>query len=532
MRFDPYYQKIHDQFPKLQGLPSVAEEDPEVAAAFGDFAEDLAPSDEATRSRREQARAHLIDFTTFTFPQYIVDPFHEHVAGELDKVVHGEISNLMLFAPPQHGKSELVSTRLPSYWLAHNPDLPVALVSYAASLANRNSRNARAVFQSPQYMQLFPSIRPDPENQRITDWHVRDHKGYVMAVGVGGPITGHGFGLGLIDDPVENWAAAQSELQRETIWQWWQGTFKTRMWEHGRIIFMMTRWHEDDLAARILDQEGRVEEGGKWTVRKYPALSVSDEQEGVVDLLSREYGEALAPSRYSSGYLRDLQTDVGPLVWSAEYQQSPSPPQGRIFKIGRVSILDPERDALPAEIGEVVGGVLTEVRAGHRFWDLAATAESLSSRDPDYVTATLMAHHEGKYYVLDQIRERLDPEQVERLVFQTAELDGPAVHVTIEQEPGASGKMLVEYFIRELAGYKVEGQVASGDKVVRAQPFAGQLNAGNVILLKGPWNRAWLQEHAQFNQGRYDDQVDSSSGAFSKLAQQRRRWRDQRFDKV
>jgi hypothetical protein len=249
----------------------------------------LEPEDKELEARQKAARKGILDFTTYTFPQYIVDPFHKNVATALDHVVFGDDPDyqyVMLFAPPQHGKSELVSTRLPPFWLAHNPDLPVALVSYAAKLADRNSRAARSVLQDPRFREIpFKSrIRPDMDNWRVYDWHIRGGKGFTLAVGVGGAITGHGFGLIIIDDPIESWAHGQSETIRETTWQWWLGTLKTRLWEGGRIVLMMTRWNKDDLAGRILEEEGRVEEGGRWKVLSYAALSKRPEvdEDGVM----------------------------------------------------------------------------------------------------------------------------------------------------------------------------------------------------------------------------------------------------------
>jgi hypothetical protein len=210
--------------------------------------EETTPLIQHTESEVDELRAaaalNLLDYTKYTFPQYIVDDFHRDVSGHLTNMVMGRpgYERLMLFAPPQHGKSELVSTRLPSFWLAHNPDLPVALVSYGGKLAERNSRNAREVLRDPRFAEItFPdsTLTPDMDNWRVYDWHINGGRGYTLAVGVGGAITGHGFGLIIVDDPIENWAAAQSELIRESTWHWWLGTLKTRLWEGGNIVLMM-----------------------------------------------------------------------------------------------------------------------------------------------------------------------------------------------------------------------------------------------------------------------------------------------------
>jgi len=465
-----------------------------------------------------RCRNHLLDFTRHTFTEYKADPFHCHVCENITELVtheHEKWDRLMLFAPPQHGKSEIVSTRLPSFWLGHHPELPVALVSYGASLAFRNSRYARYVIESHQFGQIFPEFRPDLMNWRMQDWHLKDRKGYVFAAGVGGPITGHGFGLVIIDDPIENWAAAQSDLRRESVWQWWLGTLKTRIWEEGRIVLMMTRWHEDDLAGRILAQEGRIEEGGKWKVLSYPALA--EEEKPEKDIIGREYGAPLAPSRFSAEYLREMRDSVSSHVWGAEYQQHPTAPEGDFFKVGRIQIVE----ALPAGIGrtdtlsEVEGFIPVELKKGVRFWDMAATEKKQLKEDPDSTSGTLLSEDENLFYICDNLNEQLGPYEVEDIIKLTAKVDGRAVKIRIEQEPGASGKTLIAYYVRQLKGFDIEGWPSTGNKMTKAAPFAAQVNAGNVRMLKGPWNRRMLMQLAAFPHGRHDDDVDSASGSFN-----------------
>lgn len=505
-----------------QQFPEVVERDfAYVPEHILDFTEDTTQRETVSVQGALLAKANkdMLAFTQYTFPQYKTDAYHKNVADHLNEVVLGDIKNLMLFAPPQTGKSELVSTRLPSYWLAKNPELPVALVSYGASLAYRNSRLARSVFESPQYKEIFPHMMRDTSNWRMHDWHILDEKAYVLAAGVGGPLTGHGFGLGIIDDPIENWAAGQSETLRESVWQWWLGTFKTRMWENGRVVFMMTRWHEDDLAGRILKQEGRIEEGGKWTVISYPALA--DHKEGL-DSLGREVGDALAPSRYSREYLLQLRDELGPHVWSAEFQQKPTKPEGDLFKIGRIQLVN----AVPAEVADVFlpessdrfpepFPEIRQVFMGTRAWDLAGSTKKSQKQDPDYTVGFLVAVFEGNVYLLDMVREQMTPDQAEQMVRITAGTDGKRVRVRVEKEPGQAGLYQVNNYIKMLMGHDVEGVPATGDKMVRASPLASQVNAGNVFMLRAVWNKFALNELAGFPNAAHDDIVDALAYAFN-----------------
>lgn len=496
---------------------------------------DVGVDDEEEIERRKAARSHMRHYIPYTFPEYKQDAFHLQVCDDIDRVVFPNhprpITHLMLNAPPQHGKSEIVSTRLPSFWLANNPDLPVALVSYAQDLANRNSRQARWVFESDEFFNLFGTrgILKDQDNWRVRDWHLSAHVGYVFAVGVGGPITGRGFGCCIIDDPIENWAAAQSEALRASVWDWWKGTLKTRMWEGHRMIFMMTRWHEDDLQSRILKQEGRRDQcvvcgfnfmddydpklcpecggnRGKWMVRSYSALAESQEErdemarqqglrEGLRDILGREHLQPLAPQMFSKEYLIQQSIDVGALVWGAEYQQHPTPPKGDFFKVGMVVVASLDQYPLDSFGGRIetyrdgrgnVYGRPVQLRGRVvRFWDLAAS-EKKKGVDPDFTSGTLIGiDKDGYCWILDQISFRGEPQHVEQLIKETARLDGKYVHIMAEQEGGASGKSMIWTLGRMLPGYKFDGKPSTGDKTTRAYWFAAYVNKGYVRLLGG-----------------------------------------------
>jgi predicted phage terminase large subunit-like protein len=543
----------------------------EMDAMFNKLNEAFEPDKGLTNMEIEQrilARNMMRHFIPFTFPEYKIDQFHVSVCDDIDRVVHlnheRPITHLMLNAPPQHGKSEIVSTRLPAYWLAHNPDLPVALVSYAQDLANRNSRNARSVFESDQYRQLFSKlgILKDYENWRVRDWHLSGHKGYAFAAGVGGPITGRGFGCAIIDDPIENWAAAQSETIRDSVYEWWKGTLKTRLWPGYRVIFMMTRWHEDDLQARILEQEGRRDYctscnyyfadeylpekcpecggvRGRWTVRSYAALAETQEErdeiarnanlrEGKADILGREPREPLAPAlNFDRDFLEQQAIDVGPLVWGAEYQQHPSPPKGDMFKIGQIP---PPEEGYPIEDfgGELIEDRPVHVRNAVRFWDLAASEKKMGT-DPDFTSGTLLGQDKSKFtWVLHQTSLQAEPDQVLQMIKDTAALDGRAVKIFVEQEGGASGKSLIKTLQRELSGYILEGIPSTGSKQTRAYLFSAQVNAGNVRLVKAAWNKMWLARHRVFPHGKHDDEVDSTSGAFNEVTGGQR-WSSPKF---
>lgn len=465
----------------------------------------------------DAARLSLLAFTQLMMPRYVAEKFHTHVASYLDEVVARKIENLMIWAPPQHGKSVLVSQALPPFWLAHHTDLPVLLTSYGASRAFDNSRRARAFAMSPQFAKLFGGRTPDPANWRAWHWAFEGLPGYCFASGLGGPIAGMGFGLGIVDDPHESWEKAQSDTERQRAWEWWQGTYLTRLWEGAPTVFITTRWNEDDLAGRILAEEGRVEDGGKWTVLDYPAIAEAENKElGIPkDILGRKAGEPLAPRRFSIKWLEATRIRVGPMVWQAEYQQRPSRPEGDFFKIGRFDI----QETVPSTICRLEKGVPVQILSGVRFWDLAATTKQRGKRDPDSTSGSLISEEptSGRFWYLDRVSVQMDPEQVRDILWQTAQTDGRAVKIRIEQEPGASGKAVVDNYKKLLAGWDVDGVPHSGDKSAWATPWAIQVNAGNVTILKADWNKAVMAQHAGFPNAAHDDDVDSAAGAFNSV---------------
>jgi predicted phage terminase large subunit-like protein len=422
--------------------------------------------------------------------------------------VAGELKRLMIFAPPQHGKSELASVRLPAFWMGRRPDDPVILTSYAASLAESKSRQARSAVESDEFATLFPKVRTRQDSRAVDHWELSGHRGGMLAVGVGGPITGHGTFLGIIDDPFENWKQAQSLTIRNAVWEWYRTTFRTRIWEGGAIVLIMTRWHEDDLAGRILS-----EQAADWTVLRLPATAETQEERdsnnarmglpfGEPDLLGRQPGEPLCPRRYSSAALADLRRDVGSLGWQAEYQGTPRAPEGNRFKRAWFGLVN----AIPAGCSLV------------RYWDKAGTQDGgartagvLMARSPD-----------GAYYVVDAIVGQWGALERERTIRQTAELDARQyanrVHVWLEQEPGSGGKESAEATIRNLSGFPAHKETVTGDKDTRLEPFAAQAEAENVMLVRGAWNSTYLDELTAIPNGQYRDQSDASSGAFNKLA--------------
>lgn len=474
------------------------------------YARQYADNAEAEYASRILARNNFVDFITYTYPQYFPEPFHENLCENLESVLRGDTERLMIIAPPQHGKSEAVSVRFPPFWLAKNPSLPVMVCSYGASLANEKVGNAKDLLYSDAYHNLFPEMFRKPGKWSRKKWALVNYNSKIYSAGVRGPITGKGAGLGIIDDPVKSWEEAYNPNQREKVWEWWRTTFRTRIWENGRIIVIMTRWHEDDLAGRILNTSGE-----KWKVLRYPALAESQEDRdeynrkylpsaiGEPDPLGRMQGEPLAPRRFSVGALLALKSDVGPRAWGAEYQGTPKPLEGQMFK--------------QEWIGELVDEFPREARFV-RYWDKAATEGGGAATAGVLMSKT----KEGLFYVIDVITGHWSSLQREAIIKQTAALDENKygrVEIWIEVEPGSGGIDSARDTLRNLSGYLISLDRPTRSKEIRFESFARQAEAGNVRFVRSDKTWSYLDELLLFPNSTYKDQVDATSGAFKILNQ-------------
>lgn len=449
----------------------------------------------------------MLSFTSYTKPDYEVNWHHEVLCDHLDRLFTGEIRRLMVFMPQRQGKSELVSRRFPAYVFGRLPKASVMGCSYGADLSSRMNRDVQRIIDSPEYLRLFPDTRLYGRNVRSTAdgsylrnsdiFEIVDYLGVYRSAGVGGGITGMGFDFGIIDDPVKDPKDAESEVVRESLWEWYTGAFWTRQAPGARILLTMTRWHEDDLAGRLLEMAKSDPKADQWTVLKLPGVC----EDPTPEYERREVGEALWPERAGLDYYEAMRANSA-RQYEAMCQQNPTAREGQMFKVGKLEIVD----AAPAKVNRV------------RYWDKAATDGA-----GDYTAGVRIAEAEGVYYVEDVRRGQWSTDERDKTIRQTAELDGQEVRIGGEQEPGASGKDMRLAFIRLLAGFSVTCEPASGSKEVRADPFSSQVNAGNVKMVRGEWNKDFIEELRTFPQGKHDDQVDGAAGAFNLLASPQKR---------
>lgn len=409
----------------------------------------------------------------------------QHVIGHLDQVTRGDCRRLMLFLPPRHGKSELATVRYPVYRLAARPETRVIVGAYNQTLANTFSRKARRVAGQA-------GLALSGERSAVEQWETAAGGG-LRAVGVGGGVTGQGGDVIVIDDPVKSREEADSAAYRQRVWDWYTDDLYTRLEPSGALILIMTRWHQDDLAGRILDSA----DAGDWTVVRLPAEAEPD------DPLGRAPGAPLNPARFPADALARIRRVLGH-SYQALYQQRPQPREGGLFKAHWL----PLADIAPASPRWRLV----------RWWDLAATADG-----GDWTVGVLMGELDGLYWVLDVVRGQWSSGERDRVIRVTADRDAQqygvgAVQHWAGQEPGSGGKDQAAAFRKNLAGHTAHTEPETGSKTVRAEPFAAQCEAGNVRVLARPWAPAYVGELLEFPTGGHDDQVDPSAGAFNKLA--------------
>ncbi len=407
---------------------------------------------------------------------------HRLMLSELSLVATGEVDRLMLLLPPGSAKSTYASQLFPAWYLAQAPGVQVVAVSHTRALAEHFGRGVRG-YLAEHGARL--GTRLLPSSRAAGRFGVRGGGGY-FATGVRGALAGRRADLVLIDDPVRGHADAESAVARDRVWDWYRSDLVTRLRPGGRVVLVMTRWHPDDLAGRLLG------DGEAWRVLRLPALAEPG------DLLGRAPGAALWPAWEHAGALERKRLALGDRAFAALFQQSPRLLEGQLFQVGRLSVVD-----------QVLDGV--QVRA----WDLAASA------DGDWTAGVKLTREGDGYQVADVVRLRGGPEQVVQAIRETAERDGRGVAIGLPQDPGQAGRSQVAFLTARLAGWRVVASPESGAKAVRAMPVASQVNAGLVTVLRGGWNRALLEEMRDFPGGAKDDQVDALGRAFGMLVGER-----------
>lgn len=449
-------------------------------------------------------------------PRTVQTPALDLIDAHLVEATTGGSRRLIISMPPQEGKSQRVSRRTPLWLLTRNPELRIVIASYEHGVARRWGREIRNDIAS--WGDLL-GLRVRADTSAAHEWQLDGHAGGVYCVGIGGALTGRPADVLLIDDPHKGRKEADSQTFRDAAWDWWTETARTRLAPDAVVIVVMTRWHEDDLAGRLL----RYDEAS-WTVLNIPAQADHRPEHGEVDPLGREPGEYLVstrgrhlprpagscgkhPDRECCDW-DDIKVDVGARGWQALYQGDPSPPDGTIFQRGWWRYYSTPQWVEKPD-GSRLGSNFDEIIAS---WDMAFKHTGSS----DFVCGQVWGRRGSDVYLLDQVHERLDfvatCQKVEALAARWPQASAKLV------EDAANGPAVIS-----VLRSKVPGLVpvpARGSKVARASAVSPFVEAGNVWLPApelAPWVDGLVEEAVGFPHAAHDDRVDAMSQALNRL---------------
>jgi predicted phage terminase large subunit-like protein len=438
-------------------------------------------------ARDELSRRRLGDFIELLEPTYERARHTVAICDHLEALERGEIERLMIFMPPRHGKTMHVSQAMPAWVLGRNPRAQIILASYGAELAEGNSRKARSYMRSERW----PFECKVSEESRAQNRWQTDAGGILIATGCQGGLTGYGADRLIIDDPIRDRAEAESESMRESLWAWYSDVARTRLMPSGRIILCETRWHDDDLAGRILNSD----DANRWTILSLPAIA--EENDG----LGRVPGEALWPERFPVDALPSVERgEMTASSFAALYQQSPYPASGNLF---RQEWMQNRYDAAPGRYGAF------RVMVIDGAWSAKSSA--------DFSALACWASDQKRYYIVESKTRRVEFPDLVPLAIECYREWKP--HAVVA-EAAASGIPLVQMLARE-SSIPIIGITPRGSKEARVQSVTPLFESQKVWLPKSaPWLDAWMEEHLRFPAAKHDDQVDCTSLALSYLQEQ------------
>ncbi len=455
----------------------------------------------------ELARRNLIAFTLRTKADYQAGWFHREVGKALDQFLDDLLAKrsprLIITAPPQHGKSELTSRRLPAVAFGKHPDLRIVGTAYSADLAESFSADIQKIIDTPEYSHIYPSTRilaegakNAREKRRSEFFTIVGKKGNYRAVGRGGALTGHPADLVIVDDPLKDFDESMSEVIRESSWNWLVTVVMSRLQEGGGAIVMATRWNQDDIIGRL-----QRHQPGKWTIVNFPAIAEEDEP-------YRRMGETLSVERFSQETMEEKRDGglVNSYQWAAIYQQHPSPLGGGIFK-----------------------------RSDWRFWDISTPPdfdEILQSWDctfkdtkgSDMVAGQVWGYKGAHKYLIDRVNDRMTFGAT-KTAIRTLTAKHPATFRKFIEDK-ANGPAVIDDLTGEISGMIAVEPM--GGKISRAHAVSGEVEAHNVwlpatrdletgALVPLPWVHDFIEQHAAFPTGTHDDDVDACTQALAQI---------------
>lgn len=472
---------------------------------------------------QEKAQSTLADFILYTKPDYDMNWHHRAWCNAIDEFLEpdNQLEFLILQGPPRSGKSEIVSRRLPAYYLGKNPDHKFIFTTYAAELAKSINRDVQRIIDSDAYHKIFPEtilnskhVKTDARGSfvRTSDFfELVGKQGSFKSVGIGGPLTGFGMNLGICDDVVKGKAEADSVTYSQRIWDWYTAVFLTRRLPGAKVILMMTRWKEDDLIGRSIELLKNIGKEDKFEVLSFPMVYEEDYiYENVLDERLEE-GQALWPARYDENYCEQQMEIYGSAVWSALFQQRPTPSGGSIFKENWFKFYKelPEFD--------------------YTIMSLDATFKE--SEKSDYVVIGIWGIKGKNKYLIDVVRKRMGFVETMQTIYRLSRLHPGISEMIIETK--ANGDAIIDTIEHdEKMLIPIHKFNPTASKAARAESVSPQVEAGHVwipdIYYEANREKLWVDQYVKemtgFPNEANDDCVDMTSQFLIRVATQGYGW--------
>jgi predicted phage terminase large subunit-like protein len=457
--------------------------------------------------RKLQAVDHHLNFMSYTWTNqttpFLVGYHTRRICACIDMAIEkfrqGISTYWVIEVPFRHGKSEIISRKLPAHFLGLFPDCKVILCGHTTELTEGFSKISRNLVLTPQYRDLFSGVNIDPGSSSGAHWKIRGREGECFASGLLGSLSGQGYHLGLLDDYCRNRADAESETMREKMWNAFTNDFMTRGAEVSITIVTATTWHVDDIIGRIKRSQKDDPEFPRFVIIKFPALS------------DKYPTGTLFPEKFSKKWYRQWKAVLGEYGFSSLMQLEPIKRGGNILNTDCI----------------VKHNSLSEYPKNlkwYRIWDLAHTAKERAKQDPDYTSGTLLAFNVVDdmlhLWVKNVNRMRKTAPERDAEIRTVAQLDGAYVKIGVGGSVDAKDTIAV---MRKILNGKrsVYAVSENKDKVVRATPLEPIFKAGNVHVPMGaPWLDEWIAEINAFPLGAHDDQVDNLSAGYALYMQQ------------
>ena len=426
-----------------------------------------------------------------------VTPFHSMLCGYVQNFVERETELpyeiLVITTPPQHGKSQSITETLPSWYLGKHPDRHVIEISYNEDFAIKFGRRNRRTIE--EFGEDVFGLHLTKDNNRAVEFETTEHGGMISR-GVGTGVTGQPCQLMIIDDPIKNRKEAFSKSRRDLIYDEWLMSFKTRLAPHSKVILIMTRWHEDDLAGRLLQEEKNIK------LLRFPC-ECEDEESVVEKALGRHIGDALCPeigkgNAWLKEYKEGLVSREGSMTWNALFQGRPTAMEGNVI----------ERDWW--EYYEEMPQINT--------WVMSVDASFKDEEQSDFVAIQVWGKNGADIYLIDAVKKHLSfPDtivEIRRLRAMYPECTTTLI------EDRANGSAIIRMLRYEMTGIIPVQPI--GSKMARVQAILGAIESGNVHLPKHKrFTGDFVEECSAFPNSAHDDQVDAMSQALNRLIYQR-----------